>query len=115
MSGSSFWRQSPAAPWRCPRCGAAGIRAIAEGVPCRLDAVPVSLLGELHARLAGKQSYELRGSFLICREPERIAGGARGPILVEHKCGNPIPVHHRAHVFASPVASEESSDDEYPY
>jgi hypothetical protein len=111
----TFWRETPAAPWRCHRCGAAGVEAVAEGVRCRVDAIPVTIPGELHARLNGKQSYELRGRFLIVREPERIRGGKRGPVLVDHKCGSPIPIPHRAYVFAAPVITEESENGEFPY
>lgn len=115
MSGAAYWRETRAQPATCGRCRAALLRAIVEGVPCRVDAVPATLRGELHARLRGKLSYEMRGPTILYREPERIAGGARGPILIEHRCGDAIPIPLRAPVFVAPIIVEECSDGEYPY
>lgn len=77
---------------RCPRCRAAVITAIDEGIPARVDATPLpDRTAEIAALLDGKHTYVLTDRrHLFHRDASRIAGGSiHGTIHAEHTCAGP--------------------------
>ncbi|MEU5946288.1 hypothetical protein ABZ793_12090 [Micromonospora sp. NPDC047465] len=92
-----------------PRCGAPVLTGHAEGLLARVDLIPLNRAGEIHALVAGLQTYTLTRLGLIHRDAGRIAGTAlrdAGPVLAEHRCWRQIPADQRATTTptAAPVA-----------
>lgn len=99
----------------CRRCGGALVVGLAEGLYCRADAVACTLLGEYVARLTGRESYEVKSGELQYRELSRITAKREiGPVLIQHKCGYPIPIEYRVRVII-PVMRPEDNADEFPF
>lgn len=71
----------------CRRCGRPVVYGLAEGIPARVDTIPVDQAGEIAAVVAGRQTYTLRRSGLIHRDVRRRSDPTlAGPVLVEHAC-----------------------------
>jgi hypothetical protein len=103
------------AGWRhCRRCGAWLLTAVSEGVPVHVDLVAVNPLGELVAHLTGRHSYTLTGGELIHRDADRRQ--LDGPVLITHRCGEPIPAAHHAPAIFPPLGpADDPADDTPPY
>ena len=94
-----------------PRCGATVLTGHAEGLFARVDLTPLNRAGEIHALVAGLQTYTLSRTGLVHRDAGRIAGQAladMGPVLAEHRCHRLIPADHRA--VTAPTAAAVDSD-----
>ncbi|GAB2952063.1 hypothetical protein GCM10027280_45580 [Micromonospora polyrhachis] len=81
------------------RCGTPVIVGVAEGLLARVDLTPLNRAGEIHALIAGLQTYTLTRHGLIHRDAGRIAGTSlakAGPVLAQHTCRRQIPAEHRA-------------------
>lgn len=99
----------------CRKCGGALVIGLAEGLRSVADAVACTLLGEYVARISKRESYELRYGELQYRDLSRITAQREiGPILVQHKCGYPIPPEYRARIKFPEMRSEDSAD-EFPF
>lgn len=71
----------------CSRCLGPVIYGIAEGIPARADAAPLTSLQEIGAVLAGRQTYTLQRAGLVQRDADRRSDpGLAGPVLAEHTC-----------------------------
>ncbi len=80
----------------CHGCQHPILTGIAEGLPVRVDPIPLNPTGALAAILAGRETYVLHFGELVYREESRIRGGAiRGPILAAHQCGTTATPEHR--------------------
>lgn len=78
-----------AVPATCHRCAAIVIAGHAEGVPITCDPTPVDLAGEISARLAGRETYDLASVGdrieLAYRDEYRIRR-RRHVVLAQHGC-----------------------------
>lgn len=77
---------------RCPRCHAALLTALDEGLTARVDATPLpDRDAEIAALLDGRWTYTLTANrHLIMRAAHRIAANTiRGTVHAEHKCTGP--------------------------
>ncbi|ADD43863.1 hypothetical protein [Stackebrandtia nassauensis] len=79
---------------RLCRCGAVVLEGLAEGVPVRADAAALNADGELDALAAGRRSYVLNRRELVLRDTTRL--NLPGPVVADHRCGQPVPAAHRA-------------------
>ncbi len=73
----------------CPRCHKPTLVALDEGIPARVDAIPLAdLQAEIAALLQGRWTYiHTTYGHLVHRDPNRIAANTiRGPIHAEHRC-----------------------------
>jgi hypothetical protein len=73
----------------CHHCGRLVLDGIAEGHPYRVDPAPLTLAGELAARLAGRLTYWLLAGHVTLRFPEAIAAetlSTRPPVFAAHDC-----------------------------
>lgn len=72
----------------CEHCGASILAGLAEGVPTRVDAVPLPLGGEPAAHAERRWTYTLTaGGELVHRDASRIAAGSlTGPVHADHRC-----------------------------
>jgi hypothetical protein len=81
----------------CPRCGAAILAAVAEGLHARVDPTPLTPDGEILALAVGRWTYTHTSvGELVRRDYGRITANPhlRGPTLPDHRCGQllaPIP------------------------
>ena len=85
----------------CNNCGRLTLSGLDAGVPYTVDAAPLTLLGEIQARLAGRVTYRLVAGFIWYRELSDIQAGKSQPVLAEHSC-DPIQPEHvdPAHIAA---------------
>lgn len=74
---------------RCHRCKRVTLSGIDCGMPYHVDAYPLTLEGELHARLAGAPVYRLIAGFITYREAVHIADDY--PVIAEHRCTPVVP------------------------
>ncbi|MCX4474835.1 hypothetical protein OOK41_31745 [Micromonospora sp. NBC_01655] len=77
---------------RCPRCHAALLTALDEGLPVRVDATPLpDRAAEINALLDGRWTYtHTANKHLVIRDEHRIAANTmRGTVHAEHKCTGP--------------------------
>lgn len=80
----------------CGRCKRVVLEGIADGMPYRVDALPLTLTGEVHARIAGHMTYRLLTGRLIHRDQYDIALDARTgrpPVAATHTCTPVDPSH----------------------
>jgi hypothetical protein len=78
---------------RCPRCRRLQLVGLDEGLPYRVDPVPLTLHAELNARLAGRHSFQIIAGTLAHRNQHRINHDitrGRPPVFVEHHCHTPV-------------------------
>ncbi|MEV6526871.1 hypothetical protein AB0M43_33565 [Longispora sp. NPDC051575] len=75
---------------QCPRCRTLVLTGIAEGVPAHVDPHPVAPAGELTAVVQGRATYTVKQGELVRRDALRVRS-LRGPVVVDHRCGEPIP------------------------
>lgn len=105
---------TPVKPAIHARCGATVLTGHAEGLRARVDLVPLNRAGEIHALIAGLQTYTLTRLGLVHRDAGRIAGTAlTGPVLAEHACHRQVPAHQRA--TTTPTALPAAAGDEPAY
>jgi hypothetical protein len=81
---------------RCPQCGRLVLDGIEEGLPYRVTPIPLTLHGELAARLAGAATYRLIAGTIVRRTPEDTAAetpGTRPPVYAWHRCASVDPHH----------------------
>lgn len=109
----------------CDRCKRVVLDGIADGMPYRADAIPLNALGEVHARLAGRNCYRLLASRLVHRDHHDIANDTRRgrpPVAAAHSCAPIDPAHvDPAHVAAfvgltsdpTPVATEAQDVEQH--
>jgi hypothetical protein len=71
----------------CPRCQGITICGVADGFNARADPYPVDRTMEAVAIVTSRQRYTLHQGTLIRREGHRLSG----PVLVEHRCHQPLP------------------------
>ncbi|MFI6228905.1 hypothetical protein ACIBCR_16500 [Micromonospora echinospora] len=77
---------------RCPRCRAATLTALDDGIPARVNATPLpDRQAEITALLDGRLTYVLTTNrHLLHRDGSRIAANTlRGTVHAEHKCTGP--------------------------
>jgi len=88
----TYFASTRATDTTCPRCRAAVLVALDEGLRVRADSTPLpDRQSEIAALLDGRQTYTLTAHrHLIHRTAERIATDRlRGTIHAEHKCVTP--------------------------
>lgn len=69
------------------RCGAVILVGLAEGLWTRVDPFPTDRLTEAAALIRGRWCFTLTPGRVLER---RTGGQRRGPVLVEHRCGQPL-------------------------
>lgn len=79
---------------RCGRCGRLRLAGLGDGIPYRVEPVPLNVHGELRVRLAGRRSFRLVAGRLCWRSPESITAdnrpGRHRPIVFgDHACAQP--------------------------
>lgn len=80
----------------CQRCGCTVLAGIDEGIPYRVDTVPLNATGELTARLDGRTPYAFIAQQCTYRDISRMGTDAkygRPPVLATHRCGTPLAGH----------------------
>lgn len=80
----------------CPRCRRVVLDGIEEGLPYRIDPVPLTLPGELHAQLTGNRTYWQLANHIVRRTTENITAetpGTRPPVYAWHQCQPPDLIH----------------------
>lgn len=90
---------------RCDKCRApimAGLDGDLLAFTARCDPWPVDAQGELLALLTGRRTYRLRWSGRYELDPRTVieirgASTSDVEVLVEHRCGQPIPALTREH------------------
>lgn len=73
----------------CRRCRRIYLEGIDEGVPYRVDILPLSIAGELDALRCGRRTYAIQGDYVCHRNAMRMRGDARRgrpAILASHSC-----------------------------
>lgn len=73
----------------CHRCAQLVLDGIEEGFPYRVDPVPLTLIGELTAQLAGRSIYRLIAGHVVRRTVENIMAETldnRPPVFARHNC-----------------------------
>lgn len=78
---------------RCHRCKRVTLSGLDCGMPYNVDAVPLTLEGELHARLADRAMYRLIAGFVAYREAVHIRPDSRHPVMASHSCTPIDPTH----------------------
>jgi hypothetical protein len=88
----------------CPRCRRTVLDGIDFGTPYRVDAIPLTLTGELAARLEERGTYRLQAERFVRREHLDIAADTergRPAVCAAHSCAPVNPSHVDAqHVAA---------------
>lgn len=81
----------------CSRCKRTMIDGTDSGVPYRVDAIPLTLQGELAARVSGRATYRTvhKDSFMsvVYRTVGDIKRETGGPVVANHSCA-PVAVEH---------------------
>lgn len=77
----------------CPRCQRIILTGVAEGLPFKLDPVPLTARAELFALVAGRPCASLVADRCAWRIPEHIQGdtkyGKRSIVFATHSCRHP--------------------------
>ncbi len=108
---------------RCNQCRRTVLDGIEMGAPYRVDAIPITVEGELHARLRGLLTYRILARRIALREALDIAADhtkGRPPVCAVHDCTPVNPGHIDArHVGAfsaitvdAPAETPEQSADQ---
>lgn len=85
---------------QCPHCKRLTLNGVEEGFPYTVDPTPLTLLGELHAQLAGDPTYRLLADRIVRRTPENITAetpATRPPVYAPHHCRPHDPTHICTH------------------
>lgn len=88
----SWFQSTHTTETRCPRCRAALLTAIDEGMPATVNAEPLAdRAAEVAALLDGRRTYvHTERRLLVYRNATRIRGNTiPGTIHAEHKCTGP--------------------------
>lgn len=75
---------------QCPRCSRLRLVGLADGVPYRVEPVPLHAHAELRALVDGRCTWTVIAGRLAWRSPERIRGDARRGrpvVFADHRCG----------------------------
>ncbi|GEL17662.1 hypothetical protein [Pseudonocardia asaccharolytica] len=91
----------------CPRCRRVVLEGISDGWPYHVDAIPLNLHGELHARTTGRNSYWLLAGRIYLREAHNIALDARDgrpAVVATHSC-EPIQLDHIDPTYVATLAA----------
>lgn len=78
---------------RCNRCKRVTLSGLDAGMPYAVDAIPLTLIGELHARQAGRAMYRLIAGYVTYREAVHIRPGYDYPVIAAHRCTPVEPGH----------------------
>lgn len=73
----------------CPRCTRLVLDGLDDGQPYRIDPAPLTVAGELAARLTNRWTYRLVAGHLVLRWPETITAetpDTRPPVFAQHNC-----------------------------
>lgn len=92
MSGHLINTRPVCAP--CPRCHRLQWTGHDGGLSYRVEPVPVTVLAELAALVAGVRSYALIGGHLVARTVDAMRADLRRPrppVVLDHRCSRPIP------------------------
>lgn len=93
---SERWHSTQVSIGMCPRCLQPILTGWGDGFTVRAELQPVVASGEVAAIRAGLSTWLLRRGRLEYRSDSQIASERQAePLLIEHKCGNEIPAHHR--------------------
>lgn len=87
----------PPVATECPRCGRIVLDGLDDGIPYRVDPLPVTIGAEAKARACGRYSYSLDGTPRL-RDLHRVTRDQnRLPVLLDHDCSelNPETVDTR--------------------
>lgn len=108
----------------CASCKRVVVDGITDGLAYRIDPAPLNLLGEVTARVAGRNTYRLIAGRPYIREHNDIEGDTRRgrpPVAATHTC-TPIDPSHLdpAHVKAftplirepTPEATEDQNQEQ---
>lgn len=70
------------------RCGRLELYGIDEGIPYRVAPLPLTVLAELKARVAGRGSFAVHGDFVTHRDAMRMRGDSHGrpAVVATHEC-----------------------------
>lgn len=80
----------------CHRCRRVVLEGVEMGAPYRVDAIPLTLAGELAARLEHRNTYRVLAGRIALREPLDIAADTtrgRPPVCATHSCAPINPSH----------------------
>lgn len=78
---------------QCPRCSRLRLTGLADGVPYRVDPIPLTAHAELRALVDGGASWCVIAGRLCWRSPEHIRGDARRgrpAVFADHRCAHPV-------------------------
>lgn len=73
----------------CPRCGRLTLWGLDEGVPFRVEPLPLTINAEIKAILAGLVTYGLCAGYVTFRDDQRIridTKWGRPPVVATHRC-----------------------------
>lgn len=73
----------------CPKCGRLNLLGIDEGVPFRVEPLPLTVQGEIRALLNGQITYGIHAGYVCFRDQGRMtldAKWGRPPVCATHKC-----------------------------
>lgn len=77
----------------CHLCGRPTLCGLDTGVSYTVDLVPLTVAGELTARLQERSTYRLEAGFVMYRGLSDIRATATAPVLATHSC-TPINLEH---------------------
>lgn len=69
------------------------LTGIDEGMPYRVDIIPLTIAGEIQARLTGRRMYALQAGYVCYRDGGRMTLDAKyghPAVLANHRCGEPL-------------------------
>lgn len=73
---------------KCCNCGVSLFVGIGEGIPYKIDPVPITVQGELMARMQGRLTLGMDyGYHFYYRDELRMRLKPRPAVVTEHKCG----------------------------
>lgn len=93
IANTQYLINTTPSPTRCHRCRTVTLSGLDCGMPYMVDALPLTLQGELHARLAGRALYRLVAGYITYREAVHIHPDATHPVIASHKCTPVDPTH----------------------